>query len=102
MTPEEQVALEAQRKRSRNYQAAFAHPIAQEMLQDLAVYCRGSVSAAPEVEGEPFDLHRTLIILGRQQVWLRIINHLNLQPSQLFALYQRRPFQVRIEDEDEI
>lgn len=101
MTPEEQSQLEAQRKRSRNYQAAFAHPIAQEMLQDLAVYCRGGVSAVPETEAEKVDVYRTMIILGRQQVWLRIMNHLNLQPSQMYAIFSRRAFQAETDDADE-
>lgn len=90
-----QVQIDALRQRQTAYQAAaVAHPLVQEMLMDLAAYCRGGQSPAPETDKEPFDKDRILLLLGRQQVWLRIANHLNLQPSQLYALYSRRSFIV--------
>ncbi len=90
-----QMQIDALRQRQTTYQAAaVAHPMVQEMLMDLAAYCKAGLSVAPEVDAEPLDKDRMLLLLGRQQVWLRISNHLNLQPSQLHALYSRRSFQV--------
>lgn len=65
---------------------------------DLAAYCRAGLSPVPETDKEPLDMNRALLILGRQQVWLRIAAHLNLQPSQLYALYARRSFTVETND----
>jgi len=92
MTPEEQAAYDLVQKRAAAYRAAFAHPMIQDMLIDLAKFCKAGMSAAPEIEEMHFDPNRILLILGRQQVWLWIQNQLNLQPSQLYRLYTGRHF----------
>lgn len=52
------------------------------VLADLAVFCRANESCAI-----PGDEKRTWMLMGRHEVWLRIQQHLNLTPEQLFALY---------------
>lgn len=81
------------RRRAVHFQTAALHPEVQTILQDLAAFCRAGRSAAPEIEGQPLDRDRMLLILGRQQVWLRIERYLNLQPHQLYALYQGKNYQ---------
>lgn len=94
MTPQEEAEHKTRDKlaqRKLAYQLAAAQPAVQEMLQDLAGYCRAHVSAAPELEG-PFDTNRTMILIGRQQVFDRISRHLHLTVEQLFALYTGKGF----------
>lgn len=83
---EETVAVLEQRKRS--YQMAFASPVTQDALIDLAAFCKANVSCAV-----PGNRDATLLFEGRREVWLRIQQHLNLTPGQLFALFVGRPIQ---------
>lgn len=52
------------------------------VLADLAVFCRANETCAA-----PGDRDRSLLLEGRREVWLRIQQHLNLTPEQLYALY---------------
>lgn len=55
------------------------------MLADLAVYSR-----AAETCGVAGDRDKTFSLIGRNEVWLRIQQHLALAPEQLLALYDAR------------
>jgi hypothetical protein len=72
--------------RKQNYQRAFGNPWGEQVLIDLATFCRANETCVI-----PGDHDRTLLLEGRREVWLRIAQHMNLSPEQLFALYTKRP-----------
>ena len=55
------------------------------VLKDLARFCRAHESTHEANERD------SLIFEGRRQVWLRIQEHLQLSPGQLWSLYSGRP-----------
>ena len=57
-------------------------PADMEVLADLARFCRANESCVV-----PGDRDRTLLLEGRREVFLRITQHLNLTPEQLYLLY---------------
>lgn len=71
----------------RAYRYIFlGHYAAQEVLIDLARFCRANESTYhpdPVVQAA---------LMGRREVWLRLSNHLNLSSEQLFALYNGNQF----------
>ena len=83
MTPEE--SLLHQRKRA--YQLACSHPEIQGMLGDLADFCHHITAGGVPETGAPVDVNRTMIMIGRQQVFDRIQRHLNLTIPQLYQIY---------------
>lgn len=73
--------------RKRAYQMAFANnPAVQAVLDDLRTFCRGTETCLI-----PGDHDRTYALLGRNEVWLRIRDHLDLTPEQLAERYPLRP-----------
>ena len=78
--------LDFVRRRKQNYQRTFMNPIGQEVLRDLADWCRANETCVI-----PGDRDRTLILEGRREVWLRIQQHLNLSANHLFELYTNKP-----------
>jgi hypothetical protein len=69
------------RLRKRAYQFTFGQPHHNEALKDLAKFCR--IGTAP---WHP-DQRKTDILIGRQEVFFRIINHLKLEPDDLYKIY---------------
>ncbi len=69
--------------RKKSYQSIFGKSGAagSEAMRDLAKFCYAAKSCAVPNH----DL--TLVLSGRREVWLRICEHLNLQPEELAALY---------------
>ena len=86
------------RRRKINYQLAAAanldpsQPATQEVLIDLAKFCRANETCVDLDKDGRVDKDMTLILEGRREVWCRIQNHLKLTPSQLYALYTGRQF----------
>ena len=78
-----QRTLDFLRLRKRAYQLAFPNPKHNEVLKDLAKFCRANVSC---FNADP-RLHA--LAEGRREVWLRIANHLNLQPDELYDIYNK-------------
>ena len=72
-------------RRRHVYRLTFNQPAAHEVLKDLARFCRAHEST---FNADP-RLHA--LAEGRREVWLRIANHLNLTPDQLWELYSGRP-----------
>ena len=68
------------RTRKRAYQLTFNGPIADNVLTDLARFCR-----ANETAFHP-DPRVHAMLEGRREVWLRIQSHLNLPEDKLWAL----------------
>ena len=76
--------LEFIRNRKICYQLTFEkkQPANVTVMIDLASFCRANESCVV-----PGDRDRTLMLEGRREVWLRIQQHLQLTPEQLFDLY---------------
>lgn len=66
------------------YQTTFRGPLADEVLRDLARFCRANQSTFHD------DARAHALAEGRREVWLRITNHLNLPPDRLWAIYDGR------------
>jgi hypothetical protein len=73
--------------RRHQYQLCFRSPPGQEVLKDLARFCRAHESTFHA------DPRAHAMAEGRREVWLRIQQHLNLSPDQLWELYSGRPAQ---------
>lgn len=71
------------RLRKRAYQFAFPDPKNSPVLKDLAKFCRADKTCFDENE------RRHAVAEGRREVWLRIQQHLNLQPDELYELYNK-------------
>jgi hypothetical protein len=56
--------------------------LSDEAILDLAVFCRANETCAV-----PGDRDKTLMLEGRREVFLRIMQHRHLTPDQLFSLY---------------
>ena len=82
------------RGRKRAYQLALTSPAGQEVLEDLARFCRANETCFHE------DPRLHAVLEGRREVWLRIQQHLNLTPAQLFGLYSGRQFNPVEEDQN--
>lgn len=73
-------------RRKRDYQLALTSPAGQEVLADLAKFCRANETC---FHTDP-RLHA--VLEGRREVWLRIQRHLNLSTEQLYAIYSGHQF----------
>lgn len=83
MTPEK--ALEIFTDRKRAYQLVFGDsPASLAVLEDLTAFCRGRETCMI-----PGDRDRTYALLGRNEVFHRIRDHLELSPEELMAKYTR-------------
>lgn len=82
--------IAAMRERKRAYQTKFGRPDGQPddaVVADLKRFCRANESCGVAMRGQPVDINRTMIAIGRNEVWLRIWQHLNLTPEELAQLY---------------
>ena len=73
--------LDFLRGRSQSYKLTFGNPTGNRVLADLAKFCRANDTtfhADPRIAAN---------LDGRREVWLRIQNHLRLNPEQLMSLY---------------
>ncbi len=67
-------------KRRRAYADVFSHPNAERVMADLKRYCRGGASTFAN------DPYKSAFLQGRQDVFNRIIDQLNLTEEQIAAL----------------
>lgn len=81
-------------RRRRNYRMTFTSSAGQQVLMDLAKFCRANETTFNT------DARIHAALEGRREVWLRIQQHLNLTDAKLFALYNNNQFNVVEEDED--
>lgn len=63
---------------------------ARDVLVDLAKFCRAHSTVYTATERE------TWLLIGRNEVWLRIQQHLNLTDDELWALYGPRQLPTTI------
>lgn len=75
------VALDFLRQRKQAYQSFFESPGGQELLKDLAKFCR-----AHDTTFHP-DPRIAANLDGRREVWLRIQHHLQLDAETLWKIY---------------
>lgn len=68
-------------RRKRAYQLCFQNPTQNAVLIDLAKFCRANETT---FNADP-RIHAALE--GRREVFLRILQHINLDANQLMALY---------------
>jgi hypothetical protein len=71
------------------YVRTFLNPMGEEVLRDLAKFCRAHTSTF-----HPDDRAHALAE-GRREVWLRIASHLNLSDDELWRLYGNQPQVIR-------
>lgn len=71
--------------RRHQYQLTFRSPPGQKVLADLARFCRAHRSTFHE------DARAHAMAEGRREVWLRIQEHLQLPPDELWRLYSGLP-----------
>lgn len=78
-------ALAFLQRRRTAYRAVFQSPMGQQVLEDLARFCRAHDST---FHTDP-RVHAALE--GRREVFLRIARHLHLDDDKLYELYVGRP-----------
>ena len=78
-----QRTLDFLRLRKRAYQAAFTNPEDNEVLKDLAQFCRDDETCFHA------DARLHALAEGRREVWLRIKHHLNREPEELYQRYNK-------------
>lgn len=88
-------ALDLLRIRSRDYRLAFSTVPAQNVLIDLAKFCRANETC---FQADP-RMHA--VLEGRREVWLRLMNHIRLNPEELYAIYEGRNFNLAVEKTDD-
>lgn len=72
-------------ERSKAYNLTFRSPSGEIVLAELLAFC-GVADEAPRVDSM-FEQGR---VAGRRDVGLRIMEHLNLRPEELYAVLQGR------------
>lgn len=72
-------------RRRTAYVRTFTGPFADEVLQDLARFCRANQSTFHP------DPRAHAVAEGRREVWLRIQQHLKLTDDQLWRVYGQSP-----------
>lgn len=82
------------RRRKHNFQIVFRSPAGQEVLKDLARFCRAHETTMHS------DPHIQAGLEGRREVWLRIQQHLNLSSAELASLFSGGAIEVITGDED--
>lgn len=77
----------------RSYALAFGSPAGQQVLADLAPFCRAAQSC---FDADP-RIHA--VLEGRREVWLRIQNFMRLTDEEILQLALRRPRIVNANEE---
>jgi hypothetical protein len=79
-------------RRRTAYVKTFINPMGEEVLRDLAKFCRAHTTTFHP------DPRAHALAEGRREVWLRISEHLNLTDDELWRLYGNQPQVVRKPD----
>lgn len=99
-----QAANQEDVKRAYKLTLGTLHPAAQVVLEDLAKFCGATetpYAIAPQT-GE-VDVHRTFVMMGRHEVWMRIQAALNLDVRNVFALtHQSNPARPPVEEKEDV
>ena len=77
----EEASRDALLARQTDYVKVFSSPVGKRVLKDLMTFCRvGEVAIGP-------DDRTTNILQGRQEVAVRILQHMKLSQEELWNLY---------------
>jgi hypothetical protein len=79
-------------RRRTAYVKTFQGPFGQEVLQDLAKFCRAHESTFH------VDARAHAVAEGRREVWLRIQRHLQLDDETLWQLYGQPTSQTQTKE----
>jgi len=72
--------------RRNHYRAVFRSESGTRVLADLREFCRADTSCVVVAKDGKIDTHATVLAEGRREVFLRIIETLNLTDEQLLKL----------------
>lgn len=89
------LTLEALGIRQRSYFMVFRSPAGREVLQDLAKFCRAHKAPWGMT---PEDTAR---LVGRNEVFQRIMDHLRLTPEEMYHAYGGKYPITAVKEEDE-
>ena len=84
----------SQYKQAKSANFAISAPATQNMLIDLADFCRAAETCVAVDANGKVDKERTLMLEGRREVWLRMQNHFNLTTEQLYRLATGQQFET--------
>ena len=84
--------FDAIKGQKQDYQLAANQPAFQRMLIDLMWYCKWNETCVVLDKNKKVDVEATLIMEGRREVIIRILNHCNLSTKQLYALATGQEF----------
>lgn len=82
------------RRRTAYVKTFTATPFGEEVLRDLALFCRANESCFHP------DPRSHAVAEGRREVWLRIQKHLNLTDEELYRLFTSVPKPISSTTED--
>lgn len=80
--------------RQRAYHQCFGSPAGNEVLVDLAKFCRAAETCYHD------DPRKHAVLEGRREVFIRIADHMNLTVDQIYALYAGRNVLTQKENEN--
>lgn len=69
-------------RRRTAYVKTFLNPYGDEVMNDLAKFCRANESTFNQ------DARAHAVAEGRREVWLRIQKHLNMSDQELWKIYR--------------
>lgn len=97
MSQEETLQYLAEAKTS--YQLVFNpnQPADAFVLRDIARFCRANETCLVKDKDGKIDTEKTLVLLGRNEVWQRLQEWLGLNPEQLLSLKTGNPLTRRTE-----
>lgn len=72
--------------RRNSYRQAFGGEHGRRVLADLREFCRADTSCVVVGKDGRIDTHATVLAEGRREVWLRIVETLNLSDEALLKL----------------
>lgn len=70
-------------RRRRSYQLTFRNPVGEQVLADLARFCRASETTFHE------DPRLHAVLEGRREVWLRVQKYLQLSAEEIYQLQRK-------------
>lgn len=79
-------------RRRTAYVKTFANPFGEEVLRDLAKFCRAHDTTFKA------DPREHALLEGRREVWLRIQEHIQFSDQEIWNLHQARNPNLRASD----
>lgn len=80
------------KRQKQDYQLACHQPAMQRMLIDLMWYGKWNETCVVYDKGGRLDKAATLVMQGRREMIIRILNHCNLTTKQLYLLATGKEF----------